>query len=91
MKCLKPVQSKRKGRTTAVKWLFTSDMVCLLFLCQLRDVTRAALPVLSEQPQHFHTLQSRRCRMWRPWTYTDPFQEQDVVESFKWVSVQHPQ
>ncbi|XP_052532312.1 cyclin-dependent kinase 15 isoform X1 [Tympanuchus pallidicinctus] len=51
---------------------------------ELRDVTRAALPVLSEQPQHFHTLQSRRCRMWRPWTYTDPFQEQDVVESFKW-------
>uniref|UniRef100_G1N7U3 mitogen-activated protein kinase n=1 Tax=Meleagris gallopavo TaxID=9103 RepID=G1N7U3_MELGA len=26
----------------------------------------------------------RRFRMWRPWTYTDPFQEQDVVESFKW-------
>uniref|UniRef100_A0A8C9G5Q8 Cyclin dependent kinase 15 n=1 Tax=Pavo cristatus TaxID=9049 RepID=A0A8C9G5Q8_PAVCR len=59
-------------------------MVCLLFLCQLRDVTRAALPVPSQQPQHFHTLWSRRCRMWRPWTYTDSFQEQDVVESFKW-------
>ncbi|XP_015723604.2 cyclin-dependent kinase 15 [Coturnix japonica] len=59
-------------------------MVCLLFLCQLRDVTRTALTVLPQQPQRFHTLQSRRCRMWRPWTYTNPFQRQDVVQTFKW-------
>ncbi|OXB55316.1 hypothetical protein ASZ78_003601, partial [Callipepla squamata] len=65
------------------------DMVCLLFLHQLRDVTRAALPVPSLQPQHFHTLQSQRFRMWRPWTYSDPFQEQDVVERFKWQSKIH--
>ncbi|OXB76847.1 UNVERIFIED_CONTAM: hypothetical protein H355_002540 [Colinus virginianus] len=64
-------------------------MVCLLFLHQLREVTRAALPVPSLQPQHFHTLQSQRFRMWRPWTYNDPFQEQDVVERFKWQSKIH--
>ncbi|KAM6258720.1 LOW QUALITY PROTEIN: cyclin-dependent kinase 15 [Spheniscus humboldti] len=31
-----------------------------------------------------HTLQSWRCRTQRPWSYPDPFQEQDVVERFKW-------
>ncbi|KAM9286946.1 LOW QUALITY PROTEIN: cyclin-dependent kinase 15 [Morus bassanus] len=30
------------------------------------------------------TLQSWRCRTQRPWSYPDPFQEQDVVEKFKW-------
>uniref|UniRef100_A0A663LY50 Cyclin dependent kinase 15 n=1 Tax=Athene cunicularia TaxID=194338 RepID=A0A663LY50_ATHCN len=34
-----------------------------------------------------HMLRSWRCRMQRPWSYTDPFQEQDVVERFTWVSI----
>uniref|UniRef100_A0A8C6JLD2 Uncharacterized protein n=1 Tax=Melopsittacus undulatus TaxID=13146 RepID=A0A8C6JLD2_MELUD len=40
------------------------------------------LPLL--QPWQLHTLQSWRSRMQGPWSHTDPFQEQDVVESFKW-------
>uniref|UniRef100_A0A8B9GN18 Cyclin dependent kinase 15 n=1 Tax=Amazona collaria TaxID=241587 RepID=A0A8B9GN18_9PSIT len=42
------------------------------------------LPLPSPQPLQLHTRQSWRSRMQRPWSYTDPFQEQDVVESFKW-------
>ncbi|KAM6131666.1 LOW QUALITY PROTEIN: cyclin-dependent kinase 15 [Phoenicopterus ruber ruber] len=55
-------------------------------LCQqgiLSDVTRARLPLPSLQPPQLHTLQSWRCRT-RSWSYADTFQEQDVVERFKW-------
>ncbi|KAM6080394.1 LOW QUALITY PROTEIN: cyclin-dependent kinase 15 [Theristicus caerulescens] len=49
---------------------------------ELSDVTRAPLP-LPSLPPSLHTLQSWRCRTKRPWSYPDPFQEQDVVETFK--------
>lgn len=90
VKCSKPVQTTRKERITSVKWWFASDIVCLLFLCQLSDITRASLPLPSLQPPWLHTLQSWRYRMQRPWSYADPLQEQDGVERFKWVSVQQP-
>eukprot|EP00075_Anas_platyrhynchos_P028145 XP_027317398.1 cyclin-dependent kinase 15 [Anas platyrhynchos] len=48
------------------------------------DITTATLPVPSLQPQHFHTLQSRICRMWRAGGCAGPFQEEDVVDRFKW-------
>ncbi|KAM9189646.1 LOW QUALITY PROTEIN: cyclin-dependent kinase 15 [Mergus octosetaceus] len=51
---------------------------------RLMDITRATLPVPSLQPQHFHTLQSRICRMWRAGGCAGPFQEEDVVDKFKW-------
>uniref|UniRef100_A0A8B9DEG1 mitogen-activated protein kinase n=1 Tax=Anser cygnoides TaxID=8845 RepID=A0A8B9DEG1_ANSCY len=86
MMCSKPVQSRRKERTTSIKWS-ARDTVCLLFLCQLMDITRATLPVPSLQPQHFHTLQTQICRMWRPGGYADPFQEENVADRFKWVSI----
>ncbi|XP_010309780.2 cyclin-dependent kinase 15 isoform X1 [Balearica regulorum gibbericeps] len=51
---------------------------------ELSDVNRAPLPLCSLQPPWLHTLQSRRCRMQRPWSHPDSFQEQNVVERFKW-------
>ncbi|XP_050567517.1 LOW QUALITY PROTEIN: cyclin-dependent kinase 15 [Cygnus atratus] len=51
---------------------------------ELMDITRATLPVPSLQPQHFHTLQSQICRLWRPGGYADPFQEENVADRFKW-------
>jgi len=90
VKCLKSVQSRRKERITSVKWWLASDIVCLLFLCHLSDVTGAPLPLPSLQPPWLHTLQSWRCRTQRRWSHPDSFQEQDVVERFKWVSVQYP-
>ncbi|CAN0134114.1 unnamed protein product [Bubo scandiacus] len=51
---------------------------------ELSVVTRAPLPLPSLQPPWLHTLQSWRCRTQRPWSYTDPSQEQDVVERFTW-------
>ncbi|XP_072730527.1 cyclin-dependent kinase 15 [Ciconia boyciana] len=51
---------------------------------ELSDGTRAPLPLPSLQPLRLHTLQSWRCRTQRPWSYPDPFQEQDVVERLKW-------
>uniref|UniRef100_A0A8C9U1R2 mitogen-activated protein kinase n=1 Tax=Serinus canaria TaxID=9135 RepID=A0A8C9U1R2_SERCA len=37
------------------------------------------------QPLQLHTLQSWRYSTQGPWSYADSFQEQDVVEEFKWV------
>ncbi|XP_040417385.1 LOW QUALITY PROTEIN: cyclin-dependent kinase 15 [Cygnus olor] len=51
---------------------------------ELMDITRATLPVPSLQPQHFHTLQTQICRLWRPGGYADPFQEENVAARFKW-------
>ncbi|KAI6065003.1 cyclin-dependent kinase 15 [Aix galericulata] len=52
----------------------------------MMDITRTTLPVPSLQPQHFHTLQSRICRTWRVRGCAGPFQEEDVVDRFKWQS-----
>lgn len=58
---------------------------CPLFLCQLLDVTRVSLSLPPLQPLQLHSLQSWRYSTQGPWSYTDSFQEQDVVEGFKWV------
>ncbi|KAF2987438.1 hypothetical protein EK904_002477 [Melospiza melodia maxima] len=55
------------------------DMLCLL------DVTRASLSLPPLQLLQLHSLQSWRYSTQGPWSYTDSFQEQDVVEGFKWT------
>nr|XP_054492607.1 cyclin-dependent kinase 15 [Agelaius phoeniceus] len=51
---------------------------------ELLDVTRASLSLPPLQPLQLHSLQSWRYSTQGPWSYTDSFQEQDVVEGFKW-------